>query len=451
MSNDEKQCPFCGETIKLVAIKCKHCLSDLSEFEIIKDKTKPTEIPCSYCGELIDSESSECAHCSSDLTKKISEITPKPISKQIKNTTRTKITSEVNEKSIENPFSARSLVVLTLFVIGILWYALGNSDLNSSSEKIKYLEQSTLQDIVSRYSKDYWQAYQFHNEISATQIRLDRKKQLEKLPENFRDWEVALLSTSTTGNGDATVSFKDPTGNILLTAYLSPSDKIYAQLAGTKFNTKNFISGKVQVNSSSNDYFKENSFTEKGAMTLPDFVITLKSLSNAPINQSTNAKAKVGETCVDCISDWELLGNSKSTSEWIGPISRNQNENNPKAWILHDYNQPYQDGFPIASTADYVEINCSSKDMLVLRIINYSEHMGLGATRENTIQDSWKKYNENTVYGLLLNKVCELPTQNKKASQNKLPKINGAKITQKEVYDDALMQELLRKRDPNYE
>jgi hypothetical protein len=32
MNSDEKQCPYCAELIKLNAIKCKHCGSDINEY-----------------------------------------------------------------------------------------------------------------------------------------------------------------------------------------------------------------------------------------------------------------------------------------------------------------------------------------------------------------------------------------------------------------------------------
>ena len=48
MNSDEKNCPLCGEVIKLVAIKCKHCgsmIGDSSEERLSQELTKESENP----------------------------------------------------------------------------------------------------------------------------------------------------------------------------------------------------------------------------------------------------------------------------------------------------------------------------------------------------------------------------------------------------------------------
>ena len=48
MTPDEKLCPYCGETIKSIAIKCRHCGSMLNEISVDKlptEKIKTDNLP----------------------------------------------------------------------------------------------------------------------------------------------------------------------------------------------------------------------------------------------------------------------------------------------------------------------------------------------------------------------------------------------------------------------
>jgi hypothetical protein len=66
MSNDTENsiCPYCKETIKPDAIKCKHCHSELP---VTSPSHKGT---CPFCKEAIKVDAIKCKHCQSILTKK---------------------------------------------------------------------------------------------------------------------------------------------------------------------------------------------------------------------------------------------------------------------------------------------------------------------------------------------------------------------------------------------
>ena len=59
MSDETKQCPYCGETININAKKCRFCGEWLNE----ETPEEPKNINCPYCGEEILSTDKKCKFC----------------------------------------------------------------------------------------------------------------------------------------------------------------------------------------------------------------------------------------------------------------------------------------------------------------------------------------------------------------------------------------------------
>ena len=79
MNTDEKNCPFCGETIKAIAIKCKHCQSDLITpvaKETVETKSSNEDINCRYCGEVNVGTAITCKKCKLELNNTLTTDAP---------------------------------------------------------------------------------------------------------------------------------------------------------------------------------------------------------------------------------------------------------------------------------------------------------------------------------------------------------------------------------------
>ncbi len=66
---DEKECPYCAEIVKIKAIRCKHCHSDITEdideifdldFHESTNTTNNKEERCPKCYALLNSDASKC-------------------------------------------------------------------------------------------------------------------------------------------------------------------------------------------------------------------------------------------------------------------------------------------------------------------------------------------------------------------------------------------------------
>lgn len=91
-----KNCPFCGEEILEIAIKCKYCQEWLSEKDENPLKNK---VQCSICAEDVDEDLKICPYCHEEINNQLLiEVETKKSNIEFESTPMTSYTSNRDKK-----------------------------------------------------------------------------------------------------------------------------------------------------------------------------------------------------------------------------------------------------------------------------------------------------------------------------------------------------------------